>query len=96
MISTETITEVPEVPQLKRKSYTIRAQKKYYEKVKNDPELKAKRNKKIYEARARRIAKNTEEVNKKKENDLIDNKLETIKKLLKEGKITMDELQNIQ
>ncbi len=86
----------PETPQLKRKSYTIKAQKRYYEKVKNDDEKRKHRNKKIYEARARRIAKLKEEAEETKKNELIENKLENIKQLLKDGKITMDEIQNLQ
>tara|TARA_R110002020_G_scaffold305914_1_gene521866 strand:+ start:1033 stop:1314 length:282 start_codon:yes stop_codon:yes gene_type:complete len=90
------IQEVPETPQLKRKAYTIKAQKKYYDKVKNDPELKAIRNARLYAARDKLKAKREREALEKKQNNEINENIDNIKQLLKEGKISLDELKALQ
>ena len=92
----QSIQEIEQIPELKRKSYTIKAQKTYYDKVKNDPILKAKRNAKIYAAKKRREerkAKETKEETKEKE---LNNNVDMIKQLLKDGKISIDELKLLQ
>ena len=96
MPSIQETEQIPETPKLKRKSYTIRAQNKYYEKIKNDPVLRAKRNARIYASRKKKDAERKlqkEEQIKEKE---INQNLDNIKQLLKEGKITLDELKSLQ